>query len=90
MGYFDCLLAALKKWRDLSNELHETTVTFKNECQETSLVAATINLVGSNLSEDKSSVTSKAEMHASEELEQRDDKSDTEYFVTVDHPTEAY
>ena len=86
----DCRLAALKKWRDLSNELHEKTVTFKNECQETSLVAATINLVGSNLSEDKTSVTSKADMHTTEELEQRDDKSDTEYFVTVDQPTEAY
>ena len=65
-------------------------MTFKNECQETSLVAATINLVGSNLSEDKTSVTSKADMHTTEELEQRDDKSDTEYFVTVDQPTEAY
>ena len=83
----------MKKWRDLSNELHETTVTFKNEFQETSLVAATINLVGSNLSEDKTSVTSKPEVNVTEEIEEADnlnDKSGNEYSQTADHPTPAY
>ena len=33
----------MKKWRDLSYELHETSMNLKNEFQETSL-AATLNL----------------------------------------------
>ena len=68
-------------------------MTFKNEFQETSLVAATFNLVGSNLSEDKTSATSKAEVNKTEELEEPDtltDKSGIEFSQTADHPTPAY
>ena len=83
----------MKKWRDLSNELHETTVTLKNEFQETSLGAATFSLVGSNLSEDKSSTISKPEVQITTEMEETDnlnDKSDDLFSRVAHHPTSAY
>ena len=68
-------------------------MTFKNEFQETSLVAATFNLVGSNLSEDKTSAPSKAEVNKTQEIEETDNRNDNsgiEFSQTADHPTPAY
>ena len=55
-------LAALLKWKNISKEVQETTVTLKNEFQDSSL-AATFNLVGSSLSEEKTSSLSKSDIN---------------------------
>ena len=68
-------------------------MTLKNEFQETSLVAATFSLVGSNLSEDKSSTISKPEVQITTEMEDTDnlnDKRDDLFSQVADHPTSAY
>ena len=55
-------LAALLKWKNISKEVQETTVTLKNEFQDSSL-AATLNLVGSSSSEEKTSSLSKSDIN---------------------------
>ena len=85
--------AALKKWKDLSNELHETTVTLKNEFQETSL-AATLNLGAGNVGEDKSSLIEEPEKDEIMEIKDVENANDISYneFSTYlsDCPTSAY
>ena len=50
------------KWKNISKEVQETTVTLKHEFQDSSL-AATFNLVGSNSSEEKTSSLSKSDIN---------------------------
>ena len=50
------------KWKNISKEVQETTVTLKNEFQDSSL-AATLNLVGSSSSEEKTSSLSKSDVN---------------------------
>ena len=50
------------KWKNISKEVQETTVTLKNEFQDSSL-AATFNLVGSASSEEKTSSLSKSDIN---------------------------
>ena len=67
-------LAALKKWRDLGNELHETTVSLKNGFQETTL-AATFNLGGYYSNEDKVSTAPKPEIFITQDTIDSDNQN---------------
>ena len=84
------LLAALKKWRDISNDIHETTVTLANEFQEASL-AATFNFSGQNVSEDKTSVVSRQEVNNKTEEIQEDNQNhvDPNEYSYSSYPTTA-
>ena len=67
----------MKKWRDISHDIHETTVNLANEFQETSL-AATFNFSGSDLSEDKTSTLSKSEVNGKTEGLEEDNQNTLE------------
>ena len=86
-------LAALKKWKDISNELHETTVTLKNEFQETTL-AATLNFGAANSTDEKTSLIPEPETDEIMEIKEFDNSHEISYneFPTYlsDCPTSAY
>ena len=91
-------LAALLKWKNISKEVQETTVTLKNEFQDSSL-AATFNLVGSSLSEEKTSSLSKSDINEETEemiLAEDNDNQETNlddpstYPYTSDYSSTAY
>ena len=82
----------MKKWKYLSNELHETTLSLKNEFQETSL-AATLNLGSSNVNDDKMSSVLKPDISITTETVESDnhppsDENNLSYLS--DSPTFAY
>ena len=83
----------MRKWKDLSNELHETTVTLKNEFQETSL-AATLNLGAQTTTDEKISLIEEPEEDEIMEIKEFDNSHEIAYneFPTYlsDCPTSAY
>ena len=83
----------MRKWKDLSNELHETTVTLKNEFQETSL-AATLNLGAQSTTDEKISLIEEPEKDEIMEIKEFDNSHEIVYneFPTYlsDCPTSAY
>ena len=83
----------MKKWKDLSNELHETTVTLKNEFQETSF-AATLNLGAGHTTEEKASLIDVPENDEILEIKEVGNQHELGYseFSTYssDCPTSAY
>ena len=83
----------MRKWKDLSNELHETTVTLKNEFQETSL-AATLNLGAQTTTDEKISLIEEPEEDEIMEIKEFDNSHEIGYneFSTYlsDCPTSAY
>ena len=83
----------MRKWKDLSNELHETTVTLKNEFQETSL-AATLNLGAQTTTDEKISLIEEPEEDEIMEIKEFDNSHEISYneFPTYlsDCPTSAY
>ena len=83
----------MRKWKDLSNELHETTVTLKNEFQETSL-AATLNLGAQTTTDEKISLIEEPEEDEIMEIKEFENSHEISYneFPTYlsDCPTSAY
>ena len=86
------------KWKNISKEVQETTVTLKNEFQDSSL-AATFNLVGSTSSEEKTSSLSKSDVNEETEeiiLAEDNDNQQTSlddpstYPYTSDYSETAY
>ena len=86
------------KWKNISKEVQETTVTLKNEFQDSSL-AATLNLVGSSSSEEKTSSLSKSDINEeTEEMILAEDSYNQEtslddpstYPYTSDYSTITY
>ena len=87
------LLAALKKWKDISHELHETSVTLKNEFQETSL-AATLNFGATNPADEKTSLIPEQEKDEIIEIKEVDNQPEMDYneytSYQADCSTSAY
>ena len=83
----------MRKWKDLSNELHETTVTLKNEFQETSL-AATLNLGAQTTTDEKISLIEEPEADEIMEIKEYDNSHEISYnelpTYLSDCPTSAY